>query len=172
MLLVAVVVVVVAFVGLGLFALSNDLGTAVDFPFTVYQGEEVLGGSELRFSEVLSQGKPVVLNFWGGDCPPCRIEMPDLQRVYERHQGEVIFLGLDVGPFTRLGTRESALALLAELRITYPAGAPPSSKAPLDYRILDLPTTVFVDAGGTIVRRWAGNITEDELEAIVSDLLR
>ena len=70
MLLVAVVVVVVAFVGLGLFALSNDLGTAVDFPFTVYQGEEVLGGSELRFSEVLSQGKPVVLNFWGWGLPP------------------------------------------------------------------------------------------------------
>ena len=42
---------------------------ASDFPIFVYQGEDVLGGSDLTLNQLLDQGKPVVLNFWAGLCP-------------------------------------------------------------------------------------------------------
>ncbi len=77
-----------------------------DFRVTVYQGSETLGGEVLQFSDLLAQGKPIVLNAWAGLCPPCRQEMPDFEAVYQEFGDQVLFFGLDVGPFTSLGTSE------------------------------------------------------------------
>ena len=59
---------------LTLGACGPDLEPAPDFRFSLYQGEEVLGAKELSLSDL--RGKPLVLNFWAGLCPPCRLEMP------------------------------------------------------------------------------------------------
>ena len=71
---------------------TNELSKSFssDFEFVVYQGEEELGGSDLSFSQIFDQGKPVVLNFWAGQCPPCRAEMPGFQEVYNQYQGDFI----------------------------------------------------------------------------------
>ena len=170
-LIVGIAAVVVAFVGLETVRSSSGGSIASDFPVTLYQGEEELGRADLRFADFLAEGKPIVLNFWGGYCPPCRAEIPDIQRVYERYHGEVLFLGLDVGPFTGLGTTRSARALLVALNITYPAGTPQDRDPLIAYKIMDLPTTVFFDARGKIFRRWVGSIDEYQLNAVVSEML-
>ena len=76
-------------------ALSACGGAAVstepnpnDFAFTLYQGQEELGAESLNFSDL--QGKPVVLNFWAGLCPPCRAEMPEFQEFYEDYNDRVV----------------------------------------------------------------------------------
>lgn len=60
-----------------------------NFSFTLFQGESRLGAEKLNMDQVL--GKPIVLNFWAGQCPPCRAEMPDLQEFYEGSKDEVTF---------------------------------------------------------------------------------
>lgn len=60
--------------------------------------------------------------------PTCRVEMPDLQAVYEEFNEEIMLIGLDVGPFIGLGSREDGKALLQELEVTYPAGTTFESK--------------------------------------------
>lgn len=35
-----------------------------------------------HLSDLLAEGRPVVLNFWAGLCPSCRLEMPDLQATH------------------------------------------------------------------------------------------
>ena len=144
---------------------------ASEFSFSVYQGEEILGGSEVKFADLLDDGKPIVLNFWAGDCPPCRAEMPALQRVYEQHKEDIIFVGLDVGIFTGLGTRESGLRLLEELNVTYPAGAPPDRTPMVNYSVRSMPTTIFFGADGQIFRRWDGGISERDINDIVSAMV-
>ncbi len=165
-----VAVAVVALVALVLVQVSRGAGTASDFEFSVYQGEEILGGTNLNFGDLLDRGKPVVLNFWAGDCPPCRAEMPALQRVYDKHHEDIIFVGLDVGIFTGLGTRASGLALLEELDITYPAGAPGRTPV-VNYSVVSMPTTVFFGADGDIFRRWDGAIQEGQMNDIVEAML-
>ena len=165
-----VAVLVVALVGFGLLQVARGAGTASDFHFSVYQGEEVLGGTEVNFQDLLGS-KPVVLNFWAGDCPPCRGEMPALQRVYDKHGDEIVFLGLDVGIFTGLGTRSSGLALLNELDITYPAGAPSDRAAVANYTVVSMPTTVFFGADGDVFQRWDGAIQESQMNDIVEAML-
>ena len=93
---------------------------AQDLSSTLYQGSDELGEGNLTISSL--QGKPLVLNFWAGLCPPCRAEMPDLQEFYEENKARVNLLGIDVGQFTGLGDQASAKALLEELDVTYPAG--------------------------------------------------
>jgi len=134
-----------------------------DFRIVAYQGEDVLGGHESKFSHVTSQGKPVVLNFFAGQCPPCRAEMPGFQKVADEFGGKVIFVGVDIGPYLQLGSHEDAQRLLAELKIRYPAGYAPDSSPLTKYQILGMPTTVIFDASGKVVDRNTGILTENQL---------
>ena len=145
--------------------------TAPDFEFVAYQGEAVLGGKELAFSSILRQGKPVVLNFWAGLCPPCRLEMPEMQEVYTEYQDRILLLGLDIGPFAGLGSREAGQALLRELKIAYPAGTTFDAGVPQAYKLIGLPLTVFITPDGTIVKRWTGLLTKAKLVELVQELL-
>ena len=144
---------------------------AIDFSLFVYQGEEIVGASDLTFFQMLDLGKPVVLNFWGGMCPPCREEMPDFQRINDEYQGRIILFGVDVGPFTQFGTRQDAMELLEELKITFPAGSTREPKVTENYKVITMPTTVFVKPDREIFRTWNGIIDHGELKEIVEELI-
>lgn len=153
-------------------ASEQDAAEASDFEFEVYQGQDIIGGPTVNFEEVLAIGKPTVLNFWAGNCPPCRAEMPDLQRAYDTFQDEITFLGLDVGVYTGLGSRRSGLALLDELNVSYPAGEPPTRRPVNNYNVNAMPTTVFFDANGEVFRRWEGLISGQQLNAILQEMVQ
>ncbi len=142
-----------------------------DFTVVAYQGQDVFGGQEVKFSNVLGRGKPIVLNFWGGKCPPCRAEMPEFQKVADDFAGKVTFVGIDVGPFTGLGTHDDAQKLLKDLGIRYPAGyaVDPSPLQP--YGVRAMPTTVYISAKGDIVDTVNGAVREPQLRAAVQELL-
>ena len=152
-------------------AASASVELEADFQIDVYQGEDVLGGSSVAFSEVLEIGKPVVLNMWAGLCPICRNEMPELQDAYETYGGEVVFVGVDVGPFVGLGSEEDALSLLDDLAITYPAGSTPDANIIRDYKVLGTPATYFITPGGDIVERWNGFLTGKQLTNKIDGLI-
>jgi thiol-disulfide isomerase/thioredoxin len=141
------------------------------FPIVAYQGAEVLGAEELDFGQLLGTGTPVVLNFWAGQCPPCRAEMPDFQRVYDRHEGEFLLVGVDIGPFVGLGSHESAEALLQELGISYPTAFAVDARAVRDNDVLGMPTTIFYDGAGVEVGRVSGLLSEEALEGRVRELV-
>ena len=150
---------------------ARDTAQAADFAISLYAGQEVAGGQEIQFSDLLAQGKPVVLNLWAGLCPPCRLEMPEFQRVSDQFGDDTLLFGLDVGPFTNLGTREQGRALVQELGITYPTGTTSNADLVQNYQILGMPTTYFVTPSGEIVRTWTGLLTEDMLAELVEELL-
>ncbi len=148
----------------------GDLSPAEDFMFAAYQGGDVLGADEIRFSQILALGKPVVMNFWAGLCPPCRVEMPDLQATYEQTKDRIQLIGLDVGPFVNLGTREQGRKLAAELGVTYPIGSTTDARIIQNYRVLGMPTTVFITPQAEIVRRWTGILNESALLDLIGEL--
>ncbi len=151
---------------------SADTLIPFDFQISVYQGEEVLGGQDVQFSDLLGQGKPVVLNLWAGLCPPCRLEMPDFEAVNNELGDEVVFVGLDVGPLTNLGTSEDGKSLIQELGVTYPVGSTPDADVVKAYKLIGMPTTYFITPSGEIVQQWTGLLTEDKLAELVKDLIQ
>ena len=84
----------------------------------------------MGFYAVLDQSKPVVLIFWTGLCPPCRAQTQDFQRLYDTYGDKFIMLGVDVGLYVGLDTRQDALDFLEEFDITYPTARPLTFPAP------------------------------------------
>ncbi len=150
---------------------SGAGGAANDFALVAYQGDSVFGGKNSSFNKVLDQGKPVVLNFWAGLCPPCRAEMPGFQKVSTEFSGKVQFVGIDIGPFIGLGTHDDAMSLYRELGIRYPL-AYAVDTAPLQgYKIQGMPTTVFLTQRGEVLEKVTGIVTESQLRSIIKQKL-
>jgi thiol-disulfide isomerase/thioredoxin len=146
-------------------------GGIKDFSMVAYQGEDLLGGKEVKFSQVFQQKKPVVLNFWAGQCPPCRAEMPEFQTVADDFAGKVVFVGIDVGPFTGLGNHDDAQRLLSDLGIHYPAAYAVDASPMQPYGVRVMPTTVFLSADGKIVKTTNGALREPQLRAELEQLV-
>ncbi len=142
---------------------SQNSVSALDFTITAYQGDDVLGGQTVKFSKVFECGKPVILNFWAGLCPPCRAEMPGFQRVFDQVKDRVVLVGVDIGPFVGLGEHEDARRLLAALGIRYPAAFAVDNAPVRLYQIRSMPTTVFLTQKGELVDTANGMLAESQM---------
>ena len=156
----------------GLVVLGVRTSSASDFEFSMYQGGNVVGGNELKFSQLFPSEKPLVLNFWAGLCPPCRAEMPGFQALYDQYQGDFILLGLDIGPFMGLGSNQDARNLLQELNITYPVARANNRDPVTQYRVTSMPTTLFITPDGKVFQRWEGLLDQGRMTRMIEDLLR
>ena len=160
-LVVAVLVIVV----------QTGSGKAADFQINAYQGQDVLGGDQVTLHSLLDQGRPIILNFWAGLCPPCRQEMPGFQRLYDARGSEFLMLGVDIGPFVGLGGHQDAINFLRDFQITYPTAWAPTRQPVLDYSVQSMPTTVFLTPDGTIFDRQVGFLSEQDAACKLDRLL-
>ena len=152
---------------------ESDAEAAADFTMPLYSGAEHFGGAaEVSLSDL--EGRPVIVNFWAPLCPPCRAEMPHFQEVWEELQAEgsdAMVLGVDVGSFTLLGDRPQSVEFLETIDLTYPVGEALDRSIIMDYSVRGMPTTVFINADGTVHRTWGGAITKGQLDEVIDDLL-
>ena len=149
---------------------SSSGDQAPDFSITLYQGQDVVGGEEVSLHSLFGD-KPIVLNFWAGLCPPCRAEMPDLQEFNGKFEDRALLLGIDLGQFLGLGNQKDAQELLNELEVTYPAGFTTDGNVIQDYRVLGMPTTIFIDIDGNIFNKWTGVLNGSVLEEKTLEML-
>ena len=143
--------------------------TVYDFNIALYQGGDQLGSETVAVSDL--RGQPVVLNFWAGLCPPCRAEMPEFQEFADEYEGRATLVGVDLGQSFALGTEVEAIALLGELGVTYPAGAPDDENLARELGVLGLPATFFVAADGSLHRKWQGVLNGEKLAEITDEML-
>jgi cytochrome c biogenesis protein CcmG, thiol:disulfide interchange protein DsbE len=112
------------------------------------------------------RGVPLVVNFWASWCAPCVKEMPDFQRFSEELGDRVPLLGVNVQD-----APSNAQAFVDELGITYDLATDPRGELYTDVRGFGMPTTLFVDAEGTIVYRHTGPLDTAQLRALVGEHL-
>jgi cytochrome c biogenesis protein CcmG/thiol:disulfide interchange protein DsbE len=102
------------------------------------------------------RGRPAVLNFWASWCGPCEQETPLLVRVYQRYRGSgVAFVGVDTND-----DRAAAVAFALRHHIDYPTVYAPGERLALEYHIIGLPTTVFVDGNGVVRDEQVGGFSD------------
>ena len=165
----AAAIAIVAAIVFAVASGSGERSSAPDFEFRLYQGTNEIGFREGNLARL--HGRPMVLNFWAGLCPPCRAEMPQFQAFYQEFNDQIMLLGIDIGPFTGLGSREDADALLRELGVTYPAGWTDDGSVPRKYGVTAMPTTVFITSNGEIFEKSVGAIDASFLARVTQELL-
>ncbi|MDA1228765.1 MAG: hypothetical protein BZY79_04630 [SAR202 cluster bacterium Casp-Chloro-G4] len=139
---------------------------APDFEITLFENANHSAGDSLKLSDL--KDKPTVLNFWFPSCPPCVAEMPDLQRAFERHGGDVAFIGVQL---VGLDTAANGQEFVDSLGVTYALGPDEDGDIVRDYLIAGFPTTVFLDKDQNVVRKWAGILNEEKLEELIGAIL-
>lgn len=98
------------------------------------------------------RGKVVLLNFWATWCPPCRLEMPDMERLYQEFRGQ----GLEVVAMNFMETAEEVTAFAEEQKLTYPMLLDPRSEVAGQYGVMRLPETVLIGRGGEVLGKSIG----------------
>ena len=115
------------------------------------------------------KGKVVFLNFWATWCPPCRGEMPDIQRLYEKYgdDGEVAILGVAFPGSGGETDAQGVADFLSENGYTYPVAMDNDGTLLSSYGISAFPTTFMIDADGNIFGYVSGALSEAMMQQII-----
>lgn len=137
-------------------ALRDEPGEAIEAEFLKPSGA---AGSVEDFA-----GKVTVMNLWATWCPPCRKEMPSLNRLQAALEGT----GAQVATVAvQSGGREKALEYLERNELDkLPAYSDDRNKLPREVGILGLPTTLILDPEGREIGRVQGDAEWDTPEAV------
>ena len=126
-------------------------------------------GGTFRLSD--HRGKVVLVNFWATWCPPCREEMPAMERLYRQHKDHglvLVAVSLDADP---------ALVppYLKASKLTFPVALDPKAEAANKYGVRALPSSFVVDRRGTMIalalgpRVWDNDAAHSLVEALTFD---
>jgi thiol-disulfide isomerase/thioredoxin len=113
------------------------------------------------------RGRVVVMNLWATWCPPCRAEMPDLQRLADAYRDRgLAIVGVNEGE-----SADRARAFAESLRIAFPIWIDDQQRYGRAFVALGMPTTVIVGRDGNVVRGFDGALTYPQMRAAVADLV-
>jgi thiol-disulfide isomerase/thioredoxin len=115
------------------------------------------------------QGRAVLLNFWATWCEPCREEMPSLQTLAQRHEGEGLLVLM-------VNYRESVTAIkrfLERVPLSMPVLLDADGTAARAWTSRVFPTTVLIDRSGRPRHQVVGAVDwhGDEARSWVRDVL-
>lgn len=123
---------------------------------------KTLDGKQVKLSDL--QGKKVILNFWATWCPPCKAEMPEMQKYYEEIDSDVVILAVNIDP--QLNVQE----FVDENHITFPIPLDEEDEVNTIYQVISIPTTYFIDTKGIIREKHIGAMTYDLMKNNVANM--
>jgi len=106
------------------------------------------------------KGKVIFLNFWATWCPPCRREMPDMQKLHKAMKGKK-FIMLAVSPEASSKVR----SFMKRNRYTFPAASGARS-ALRTYKVRGIPSTFIIDKKGRLLGKAVGGRKWDSAASI------
>lgn len=123
---------------------------------------ETITGEKIKLSDL--RGEPVFVNFWATWCPPCRAEMPDMQKVHEDYDDVTI---LAVNEIETESSPRNVDSFIEEFGITFPIPSDKGGNVGARYRATSLPTTYLINPDGTVHNVAVGPLT---YEAMVQEI--
>lgn len=144
----------------------------VEYPAEAFIAPEfelpTLQGGKIKLSDY--RGKVLFINFWATWCATCKVEMPSMEKLYQRfreYDFEMLTISVDkdlslISPFIK------------EYNLSFPVLLDPDSKvAKRDYKTTGVPETFVVDKNGIIVhkaigpRDWANDETMEAFAQLI-----
>ncbi|GGA63907.1 TlpA family protein disulfide reductase [Ornithinibacillus halotolerans] len=124
-----------------------------------------LSGEEVSLEDY--KGKPVLINFWASWCGPCRKEMPYIQEAYEQYKDE----GLEVLAIN-FREKDEAIEKYLDENPTFDFTVLRDDGTINDlYKVIQLPTTFFINTDGTIESSYPAELSEEALHVFIQEIL-
>lgn len=120
------------------------------------------------------RGQTVFLNFWATWCGPCKMEMPDIQALYENwdeNAGDLVVLGVAGPNIGREGSAEDIAAFLEENGYTYPVVMDDTGALFYQYGISAYPTTFMIDPEGNVFGYVQGAVSREIMDDIIQQTM-
>ena len=115
--------------------------------FTDFECE--YNGKVQKLSDYVGKGKYVLVDFWASWCGPCRAEIPNLIKVYEKYKGDK-FEVLGVATWDKPKDTEKAIT---QMNIPYPQMINAQEAGSKAYGIMGIPEIILFAPDGTILKR-------------------
>jgi len=137
-----------------------EVNADITTPYPGYRAPEFtledLEGNWVRLSDF--RGKPVLLNFWATWCPPCRKEVPDLQKFHEEFGDKIVLLGINWGE-----ALEEVKDFVNRYGVSYTNVMDKDGKFFVLYALTGLPTSYWIDEQGIIRGMWLGAMSVEDM---------
>ncbi len=119
--------------------------------------------------EDLYTDKPVYLNFWATWCGPCVGELPNIEAVYKKYQGQVNFVLIPVDE-----DFDDVEVFLKKQGLVLPVYKAETNINEINYRynLQAIPISLLIDKHGTIIARHVGSMSKENLEKFLAPVLR
>jgi cytochrome c biogenesis protein CcmG, thiol:disulfide interchange protein DsbE len=120
-----------------------------------------INGKSVKLSDL--RGKPVYINFFATWCPPCKEEIPELQKFYNANKDKMVFLAIDITFNDKL---EDVKTMIQENNLTYPILLDEDQKngAAAIYEITGVPEHYFIDKDGILRDKAIGPMDLESLQ--------
>ncbi len=112
-------------------------------------------------------GQVILVNNWATWCPPCRLEMPELQAFYAAHvsQGFTVIAINSGDPIEKVST------FVRQMGLDFPVWLDPQENSLEAFHNWNLPSSYLIDRSGLIQLEWTGEINRSTLEKYVTPYL-
>ena len=139
-------------------------------------------GTDLRTGRPASladyRGKVVLLNIWATWCPPCRVEMPSMQRLHQKLAGtdfRIVAVSVDGDAFHAEDSQDPAgiMSFATGMGLTFDILHDPSGAIRKSYQTTGVPESFVIDRDGVIVKKvigaaeWDGPVNETILRRLL-----
>ncbi len=114
------------------------------------------------------KGKVIFLNFWATWCPPCREEMPDIEKIYKEYgsnKKDVVILGVSNE------SKEKVENFLKEEGYTFPTIIDKKNEIGEKYYVYAYPTTYIINKKGELYGHAIGAISEESMKNAIEGAL-
>lgn len=127
-----------------------------------------IDGNTVQLSDFA--GKPIIVNFWATWCGPCKNEMPYFQNMYEKYGDSVVFMMVNATDGDR-DTVDKVKEYIADNGYTFPVYCDTKLNAITTYGVYAFPSTLLINADGSIYDARVGGVTQVMLERMIKGLL-
>ena len=122
---------------------------------------ENLSGKEVSLSDF--RGQKIFLNFWASWCPPCKQEMPDIQKLYKENDN-VKVLTVNVQE-----TKDTVFDYMMSNNYSFTTLLDKNGTIGSRYLVRGIPTTIIIDEDGIILSRQSGALTYERMLELLSE---
>ncbi|WP_414047798.1 TlpA family protein disulfide reductase [Macrococcus equi] len=105
-----------------------------------------------------------IINFWASWCEPCNNEMPELVKFNQEKPNHVGLIGMNVQD-----KESKRMAFIKKYKAHYPMFIL-NEKQMKQYKIYNIPTTLFVNKEGKVIKTYVGELDRHKLNVILKDL--